>query len=164
MQVNGEATGMDKLVNDLTANGLNLTRFISECQEEYLCGLLGETLAGNFLECISGEEPAEIWVELKNRLVNSELKTSPIANYVYFFILRYAVTRTSISGEKKDKSDYSYNASARTKSVLAWNDMVKMNLRFAGWFLDRKDDYIPYMGEGWNPDEDLFEKINILNI
>jgi hypothetical protein len=164
MQVNSEATGMDKLVNDLTVNSLNLTQFIRECRGEYLRLLLGGKLSGSFTEHISSENPAEIWVNLRNRLVNDELKISPIANYVYFFIMRYGVTRTSVSGEKKDKSDYAGNASIKIKSVLAWNDMVNMNDRFAGWFWKFQDDYAPYMDGGWSPDEDLFERINTFNL
>jgi hypothetical protein len=162
--VNGEATGMDKLLNDLTVNGLNLTRFISECQQEYLREMLGEKLAGHFLNAISGENPGEIWIELKNRLVDGELKKSPLANYTYYYILRYGVTRTSVSGEKKDKSDYAENRSAMGKSVLAWNEMVKINARFLSWFLACRSDYAPYMDGDWMPEEDLFEPINIFNL
>jgi hypothetical protein len=163
LRAKSEATGMDKLLNELTVSGLNLTQFISECQTEYLQKMLGEKLAGHFLENIPKEEPDEIWTELKDRLIDGKLKISPIANYVYFFILRYSVTQTSISGEKKGKSDNANNASVMHKSVFAWNGMVEMNERFARWFFERQNDYSPYMDE-WRPDDDLFKNENIFNI
>lgn len=159
-----ESTGMDKLVNDLTVNGLNLTRLISECQAEYLQKMLGKKLAAHFLENISSEAPAGIWIDLMERLVNSRIRKSPIANYVYFFILRYGMTRTSMSGEKKEKSDHAHNASIMPKSVFAWNEMIEMNRAFLTWIEDGKDAYAPYMDEEWIPDRDILEPVNSFNL
>ncbi|MDR0680852.1 MAG: hypothetical protein LBG15_03215 [Dysgonamonadaceae bacterium] len=127
--------------DDITVNGMNLTRFISVHQKHFLHLLLGEKLANAFLREISAESPSEIWTDIKNHLVDSELKISPIANYVYFFVMRYGVTYTSPSGEKKGKSDYAYNASPRDKCIFAWNAMVDMNICFAEWLLLNFDRY-----------------------
>jgi hypothetical protein len=163
---------MDALIDSLTVNGQSLNFFMAKHQRIYLNVMLGKNLAEAFLNGISNENPEQIWIELRDRLTFEidGIKQSPIANYVYFYIMRYGVTKTSYSGEKKSKSDYSENRSSAPKSIFAWNDMVRMNIDFREWFDAHIHLYEPYMGESahdfmMSEDyEDLFTCINAFNI
>ena len=150
--------GMDKLIDDLTIGGLSLTRFIKKYQTEYLNGLLGKKIAEAFVKGLL-EIDNEIWINLKNQLIDDELKQSPIANYVYFFIMRYGLTFTTSKGEKKGKSDYAIAVSSR-KPEFAWNRMVEMNFEIVNWFAKNQKDYESFIDDN-SLDDDLFTPINL---
>jgi hypothetical protein len=77
-------------------------------------------------------------------------------------MLRNSVTRTSVSGEKKDKSDHADNASIRQKSGFAWNEMAGMNRSFIRWFREHLNDYAPCMDEYRNTEKDMIAYGNFL--
>ena len=61
----------------------------------------------------------------ESRLVNEAVKTSPIANYVYFYWLRTHTTVGTPAGEKVQRGEYSDEASPRIRAIEVWNDMVR---------------------------------------
>ena len=103
--------------------------FIEKYEPEYLCKLLGEELYNDFL--VNGESAK--WDEFRKLLVKeSDLaKASPIANYVYFFLVRHSQSTATINGVKKDGDENI--VSPQRKMVWAWNDMVYMNRKIYVW-------------------------------
>ncbi len=76
---------------------------------------MGEALAE------TAEENPQIVALLRNEAV----KTSPIANYVYFYWLRTHTTVGTPAGEKVQRGEYSDEASPRIRAIEVWNDMVR---------------------------------------
>lgn len=135
-----------------------LESFIDRYEAEYLCKLLGEELYEDFLLSLSEEKSAaNDWEGLKRLLVvEKPFKRSPIANYVYFHLLRSCDSDATLNGVKID-TDNGKPVSPERKMRFAWNDMVLHNRKLYGWL--RKANY-----KGWKMDEELLEFINTFNI
>jgi hypothetical protein len=101
--------------------------FIGRYEPEYLCKLLGEELYNDFLE----SEESALWDEFRSLVADNAAKVSPIANYVYFFMVRSDQSRATINGVKKDGDDNL--VSPNEKLVAAWNDMVAANRKLYVW-------------------------------
>lgn len=102
--------------------------FIEQYEPEYLCKLLGEKLYEDFLD--NGD--SALWEEFKGMLVtdNGITKVSPIANYVYFFLVRNGQDTATVNGVRKDGENL---VSPQRKMVWAWNDMVQRNRKLYKW-------------------------------
>jgi hypothetical protein len=113
---------------------------------DYLTRLLGKRMTDTFLEEIEKQTPGQIWLDLKDQLLFTagSLKLSPMANYVYFMIMRNSVTKTTTAGEADPLFDYATNASNRYKLVSAWNDMARMTEGIVKWLCEHRDDYKEY--------------------
>jgi hypothetical protein len=70
------------------------------------------------------------WVGLVNTL-----KTSPLANYVYYRIQENNITQTTSTGEVKTNAQYSAPSVAMPKMVGAWNEMAEWLCTY-GIFMD----------------------------
>ena len=125
--------------------------YIQRYEPEYMCKLLGEELYKDFLD--NGE--SDKWVEFKELLVKSNdlAKTSPIANYVYFFLVRDSQSTATINGVKKDGDNL---VNPQTKMVQAWNDMVNTTRRIYTWLCRNFHNV--------QTEQELLETINILNV
>lgn len=132
-----------------------ISSFIEKYEPEYLNRLLGDKLCSDFLK--SHEERVYKWDELETILVTGDsFKCSPIANYVYFFMLRSFQADATINGVKADHDEGSL-ISPQQKMIEAWNDMVKMNKKVVKWLenANLKD---------WELDYALLETINRFGI
>ena len=78
---------------------------------------------GGSLEALA--ETAEENPQIVALLRNEAVKTSPIANYVYFYWLRTHTTVGTPAGEKVQRGEYSDEASPRIRAIEVWNDMVR---------------------------------------
>ena len=125
--------------------------YIQRYEPEYMCKLLGEGLYEDFLD--NGE--SDKWAEFKELLVKSNdlAKTSPIANYVYFFLVRDSQSAATINGVKKDGDNL---VNPQTKMVQAWNDMVNTTRRIYTWLCRNFHNV--------QTEQELLETINILNV
>lgn len=133
-----------------------INSFIERYEPEYLCKLLGEELYNDFLLHEKGESMND-WDGFMSILVKGDTyKTSPIANYVYFFLLRASHTDATMNGVKAD-GDGGKLISPERKMVVAWNDMVQQNKLLYRWL--EKVNY-----EGWEMDCELLETINTLGV
>ena len=101
--------------------------YIKRYESEYLCKLLGEELYNNFL----AHREEDAWKEFEGMVADDSAKISPIANYVYFFLVRDSHATATINGVKKDGDDNL--VSPQRKMVRAWNDMVEHNRRIYSW-------------------------------
>lgn len=121
--------------------------FIRKYEAEYLRGVLGRRLYGALLRGLAVPEPLPVWVDLKEALTCSTTgKDSPIAYYVYFFVSNWGQTRTSLKGEKKDKSTFAGEASNSGKAVMAWLHMQERTEDFLHWLREHWGDYRKYSG------------------
>lgn len=103
--------------------------YIEQYEPEYLSKLLGEKLYNDFLS----NEDSEQWESFKKLIVkdNGRFKTSPVANYVYFFLVRESQSMATINGVKKDGGENL--VSAGSKMISAWNNMVFENRKIYMW-------------------------------
>ena len=126
--------------------------FIEIYEPEYLCKLLGEELYNDFLA--NGE--ADKWVEFKNKLVTEYkvTKVSPIANYVYFHLVRNSQSMATINGVKKDGEENLVNP--QSKMISAWNDMVYKNRSIYSWLCRNFRNV--------QTEQELLETINVLGV
>ena len=101
--------------------------YINRYEPEYLCKLLGEELYNDFLV----SEESALWDEFRKLVADTSARVSPIANYVYFFMVRSSQARATINGVKKDGEESL--VSPNEKLVCAWNDMVAANRKLYVW-------------------------------
>lgn len=92
-----------------------LDRYIAKYQKYYLEQMFGETLAANL--------PSELIALIRDE----QLKTSQIANCVYYFYMRANQSKTTGAGEVKMDIVRTRAVSAAEKMCRAWNEMVKLN-------------------------------------
>lgn len=134
---------------DKTAVENNLNQIIAFREPEFIERLIGEDAAVAFylylndtenanwilgdgkwndvrIWSLDGKWTSDKWEILKNLLVRE--KTSPIANYVYFYYLIKNQSYTTPSGERVSKSSNEI-VSYDDKAIVAWNAMVRMNIK-----------------------------------
>lgn len=126
--------------------------YINQYEPEYLSKLLGEELYNDFLS----NEDSERWEAFKKLIVKEDglFKTSPIANYVYFFLVRDSQSKATVNGVKSDGDENLVSAGA--KLVSAWNNMVFENRKIYMW-LCNKFHNVP-------TEPELLETINSLGV
>jgi hypothetical protein len=166
LQRGENVTGTAKILQTVGEKDLN--GYIKKYQRKYLDVMTGKSLSAalfNGLELPDDNPEKGIWLSLKNRLANEEEKTSPIANCVYYEVMRYGRTQTAPTGEKKARSGSAGNVSGSDKMCLAWNEMVKMNVEFLEWLEGNFDTCKAYWGSHEiDMEDDLFIPINKFNI
>ena len=93
-----------------------LDKYIAKYQKYYLEQMFGETLAADL--------PAELIALIRD----DQLKTSPIANFVYYFYMRAKQTQTTSVGEVKMDIIRTRAILAESKIIKAWNEMVNKTI------------------------------------
>jgi len=160
----GNASGVNMALQ--TVGESNLGVFADKYIVDYLVRLFGRKFALKFLDEIVQPAPLQMWLDVKDQLIKEfhSYKASPVANYVYYMVSRAAVTKTTMSGEKKPKSDFAYNVSNSDKLIRAWNEMVDMTVPIVKWFCEKYDTYTDYADcEGRNVCS-ITQKINEFGI
>ena len=104
-----------------------LNLYIERYQKEYLTILLGNDLYNEFMAGLELEPVPQEWTDLLNEIVDSTLKVSPIANYVYYFWQQQNYTKNVGIGQVKNKAENSIVVRPYDQQVYAWNEMVKMS-------------------------------------
>jgi len=149
IQVSIKEAAADGVALALQTVGENdLDVFINKYVLDYLTRLLGRELTVKFLQEIETETPSEIWVNLRDKLLinTGTYKASPIANYVYYWVMRDARTKTTQGGEADPNFDFADNVNNQYKLVKAWNDMSEMTVSFYKWFCKNNQVYREYTG------------------
>ncbi len=134
----------------------DLTVAIARYEKEYLIKLLGEDLYDDFIAGLKVlPVPDSKWTDLKNKLVDSTNKLSPISNYIYFqFVRRHPNLLNNKDGEGK-----TLIPSADLLS-LVFNNMVDDTMVIYYWInynIDIYDNMKSYLDEDFN-------KVNSLNL
>lgn len=91
---------------------------------------------------------------------NSTTKQSPIANFVFYHILRKNATSTTGSGEAKLQIENATKESSIDKQCFAWNQMVGLNYDLNEFLLSNSEVYPEYFNYVWRIKHDLFDTIN----
>jgi hypothetical protein len=132
--------------------------YISEYQEEYLAGILGNTVGNKvnaYLVCLEEDENPTCNANID--AVCERLRES-FADYVFFRILRDTSSQSTITGLVRLKCANEYVAPIR-RQVNAWNSMVNKHRRFAEWCQSSGCTL-----SGINISSDMLTKINQLNL
>jgi hypothetical protein len=143
-------------INTAIKNTLEL--YIGIKEPQYLLLMLGADLYAEYLLGIAVvPTPLAKWTNLKNQLLNSTLKISPIANYAYFF---YAQEKISKEISEETPNFFTFN-----RCVQAWNEMVKMNLVIYKFLFDNIDTYTSFAPDYENEQYlELFKPLNNFGI
>lgn len=140
------STGVALALQTVGEKDLNI--FVNKYVIDYLIRLFGRELTERFLTEIDTTTPDEIWSNLKKQLLIEigPYKASPLANYVYYWLMRDARTKTTQAGEADPDFDNAENVNNNYKLVKAWNDMVNMTRDINDWFCKNIQDYEAYTG------------------
>ena len=107
----------------VTVNLASLDRLILIYEKDYLTRLLGKTLYDEFIAALA---LSTAWATgLLDALRDSTLKTSPIADYVWYFWMRQQATLITTGGATEQKSENSVNVSPSRLMIEAYNSAIK---------------------------------------
>lgn len=123
---------------------------------EYLRKVLGVAFADLFI----ANQTDQRFIDLKNGksygteyywqgLVNTTMKTSPIANYVYYNHVRNNAQKLGASGAYVSKSENATMVSPVDKLSLAWQGMAKMNWDMYDYLVANADVYPEFNINQW---------------
>jgi hypothetical protein len=152
-------TGTGDLVTDQQTL---LDYFIQKYEPELLTGMFGN-LYLSMAAALQDPVYCGVYVQIFAQIRNTTLKTSPIANYVYFHFQRNALTNSLMPGEAAAKFENANGVSPEYKMQRAWMEMER-----------QLDDVIEWLGDNntllnlnWTlPSDyyDLFNGVNVFNI
>lgn len=120
--------------------------FIKKYEKIFLTLLLGESTYNDFMAGLEENPIPAKWQTLKDLLVDSTDKESPIANFVYFHWMVDKITQTVGLGESKAKAENSTIVNNDPKRVRAWNEMVIWVRSKKPFFETNKVDYYSATG------------------
>lgn len=107
--------------------------FIPKYEKQYLIKLLGITLYDEFIAGLGAGTIDPIWTNLKNQIVDSVNKISPIANFVYYYFLDDSVQTTVQIGMASANAENASMVSAIDKQVRGWNEMSHCSRQIYTW-------------------------------
>jgi hypothetical protein len=137
-----EALGNGVAVDIQTGDVAMIDDNIEIYEPQFLTYLLGKDLADEFIAGLAvTPTPATKWTALKNKLVNSTTKRSPIANYVYCFILEEQSEYDARVGTVANKTENATQISCTHKQTKAWNLMVEELIVFIDWLILNRTTY-----------------------
>lgn len=122
------ATGVAAMLQVAGENTLEW--FVEKYEKEFLCHLLGNTLYARFIEGSSMDAASpeyKQWAVLRDLIFvrHGKFSYSPCANYVYYWLMRTAVSQSSMAGEVKPRVDHAETVSPTGKLVKVWNDLLE---------------------------------------
>ena len=135
-----------------------LTVFINKYEPQLLTDVLGYAFYKSFKTAIDGDNPESKWIDLRDGaefddcngiakkwtgFKNTE-KQSPIANLVYYWWQRDAVTATAGMGEIIPQGENSGRTSPYEKMRRAWNEMVDQICLLREFLTAKKDVYMDF--------------------
>ena len=137
-------------------------------ERNYLTAILGQQLAADFLAGIDVEPMEAKWSNLLNGVdgiwggFKNDLKTSPIANYIYYHYNLNLYSNSTGSGEVIPQNENSQRIFNYSKLCKVWNEMVDMNFKLQN-YLNKSISTYP-MASYCQPINELFAYKNSLNI
>lgn len=130
-----------------TALQASIGRYLLRYEPEFLTDLLGETLYTALSAGLDEAEPAEVWTNLRDQIVDSTAKVSPIANFTWCqWYKDYAMSRTGIGDGHPEGGNIKIGTNNRRVATV-WNDMVDVMADIADWVNERLDVYGDYAPE-----------------
>lgn len=166
VQSTGGGNGISKTVKD--SDITIITDCIDTFEPQFYTDLLGEDLANELIAAyeasIATPTPIplpEKWDTLLNKLFNVTKKQSPVANYVYCYILDEIQLHSTRSGVAISKIDEGEILSQIGKQVRAWNLMVGKLYSVYTWLYDNID-LFEHDEVYFNPTMDSYQGIMLL--
>lgn len=120
----------------VSGNVEEINRFIKKYEKEYLLHVLGEDLYKVFIAGMAVEPIEAKWTDLKSKLIDTDIPASPIADYVYYHVMRDRFTNTSALGEVEaavENGNYAVNS---YKMARAYNEAVRYGSTLRSWLSD----------------------------
>ena len=114
------------LITGLNQDDSEIEMYIAKLQKIYLTKMFGEDIANDLPD------------ELKAMLFDSTLKTSPIANYVYYYWQKANVNTPTNAGMKALDIPNTTDQSPVSYMVDAWNEMVEFNIKLHNKLYDQQ--------------------------
>ena len=143
------------------ANGTKLDRLINRLEPGFLELALGEELYLAFkagMTVIDPIIPEQKWIDLAKYLVDTDLKVSSFANYVWFSWSRSNASSTTGNGEAIASKENAKSVSPIDHEVGVYIDMVDLLNKLRKYINANIALYPSYF-----PDEDFYAKINPFN-
>lgn len=122
-------------------NRAELESLISIYEPQIMDVVFGKTLYDAMIAGLAVESPESRWTILRDKLVNSTAKTSPIANYIAIKHSQLYQQISTRSGDKSIAPQGMVNEGNVVKIVELNNNMVYGFYDFIVWFLQNSDDY-----------------------
>lgn len=126
---------------------LFIESMISVHEPRYYKFLLGNDLANEFIEAYkasiaetSTPLPSQ-WTTFISKAFDTTNKTSPCANFVYYYACYELEQRTTRVGTKVSKIDGGDVISPDSKAIISWNLGVERNIELLNWLAENKSDY-----------------------
>lgn len=130
--------------------------FIKLHEPDFLKTIFGETFYDEFIAGI--EAGTDKYLTLKTKLIDIQLKESPIANFIF---CRYVQNQMSFNENNPNPTFFN-----NQRFVQSWNEMVDLLKIFVHWFEQNEADYTitntDYFDE--NKRLSLFTYVNIYGI
>ena len=141
-------------------NAAKLTTFIVKYEPEYLKALLGTALYDEFIAGLAVlPTPDSKWTALKNKIIDTTNKLSPIVPYVWNRYWTAEETKSSSLGQLLSKAENAQVVSGNTKLVRSWNDSMQGADIIYEWLITQRDTY-----PNQDTEEDFFYLTNFLGI
>lgn len=129
----------DVFVNELQVgnvaspgNEATLQAFIDKYEPKYLDLILGTTLFTDF------------YASPNSMPTLLEKVKAPLANYVYYWVMKDSETQSTGTGEQRAVSENAVSTSARFKVARAYNEMVEYNRELREWLGDSPKPFPAY--------------------
>ena len=125
--------------------------YLAEKEDEFL-----SMLFGNLKEAYVAGRGTSPWVAVDAYVINSDLKTSIIANYVYFRYWNSRQYGIDDSGTFVKEREKGVVVSNSKKTIDAWNAMIKKILPLLAYLMANRDALIQDDNDFTNSDWDTF--------
>lgn len=143
-------------------NAAKLTTFIVKYEPEYLRALLGTSLYDEFIAGLAvTPTPDAKWTDLKDKIVDTINKLSPIVPYVWNRYWTSEETKTSSLGQLLSKAENAQVVSGNTKLIRSWNDSMQGAETIYDWLIlpEQRETY-----PNQDTDLDFFYLTNLMGI
>ena len=133
----------------VTGNVEEVTRFIKKYEKEYLLHELWVELYNAFVSGLNEDPVEQRWKNLRALLTDSEIPYSPIAEYIYYHIMRDRMTSsTGLGSEVEATAENSSIATNTHKMVRAYNSAVRTGRFIRTWVANRMTVYPEFYRSG----------------
>jgi len=136
-----------------------LTTFINDYEPEFLRGLLGTALYDEFTAGLLIIPIPDKWTSLRDKIVNTTTKKSPIVAFIWNRYWTAEETKSSSLGQILSKAENATVVSGNAKLVRSWNNSMWGAEVIYDWLITQRDTYPTQ-----DTDVDFFYLTNTLGI
>lgn len=119
----------------------DLDWFIDKYEPIYLKMVMGDDMYDEFIAGLAADPIDAKWTALRDKLIDSTKKISPIVAYIWYAYKHDKLTHSSEMGELKPNTENASIQSATRKMIDAWNDSMKGAYDVAVWLTENYATY-----------------------